>query len=148
MSPAPLARLIAFYEGLAPARLPELRTLYAEHAAFKDPFNDVRGVAAIEGIFAHMFEQVAAPRFVVCDVVHDAAEDRPLTQAFLTWDFRFGSGGAERAVRGATHLRFDAAGKVTQHRDYWDAAEELYEKIPVLGALMRWLRRRLQAPPR
>lgn len=27
------------------------------------------------------------------------------------------------------------------HRDYWDAAEELYEKLPVLGDLMRWLRR-------
>jgi hypothetical protein len=25
--------------------------------------------------------------------------------------------------------------------DYWDAAEELYEKLPVLGGLMRWLKR-------
>jgi hypothetical protein len=31
---------------------------------------------------------------------------------------------------------------ITEHRDYWDAAEELYEKIPVLGALMRWLKKR------
>ncbi len=143
--PAPLARLIDFYEGLSPARLVELRTLYADEAAFKDPFNDVRGVAAIEAIFAHMFEQVAAPRFVVHDVVHDGADDRTMTQAFLTWDFRFGSAGAERLVRGATQLRFGADGRVTQHRDYWDAAEELYEKIPALGALMRWLKRRAAA---
>jgi hypothetical protein len=27
------------------------------------------------------------------------------------------------------------------HRDYWDAAEELYEKLPVLGGLMRFLKR-------
>jgi steroid Delta-isomerase len=27
------------------------------------------------------------------------------------------------------------------HRDYWDAAEELYEKLPILGGLMRWLKR-------
>jgi steroid delta-isomerase len=27
------------------------------------------------------------------------------------------------------------------HRDYWDAAEELYEKLPLVGALMRWLKR-------
>ena len=32
-----------------------------------------------------------------------------------------------------------------EHRDYWDAAEELYEKLPVLGALMRLLRRKLAA---
>jgi hypothetical protein len=34
---------------------------------------------------------------------------------------------------------------VADHRDYWDAAEELYEKLPVLGALMRLLKRRLRA---
>jgi hypothetical protein len=27
------------------------------------------------------------------------------------------------------------------HRDYWDAAEELYEKLPLLGSLMRWWKR-------
>jgi hypothetical protein len=31
---------------------------------------------------------------------------------------------------------------IKEHRDYWDAAEELYEKIPVLGGLMRWLKKR------
>jgi len=28
------------------------------------------------------------------------------------------------------------------HRDYWDAAEELYEKLPGIGAFMRFLKRR------
>ena len=37
-------------------------------------------------------------------------------------------------------------GKVVYHRDYWDTAEELYAKLPLLGGLMRFLRRRLQAP--
>ena len=46
------------------------------------------------------------------------------------------------AVRGASHLVLNEQGLVTLHRDYWDAAEELYEKLPVVGALMRWLKRR------
>ncbi|NBU45056.1 MAG: nuclear transport factor 2 family protein, partial [Betaproteobacteria bacterium] len=29
------------------------------------------------------------------------------------------------------------------HRDYWDAAEELYEKFPLVGHMMRWLKRRV-----
>lgn len=37
------------------------------------------------------------------------------------------------------HIRFDAAGMVALHCDSWDAAEELYEKLPVLEGLMRWL---------
>jgi hypothetical protein len=42
-------------------------------------------------------------------------------------------------IRGATHLRFNDEGKVTWHRDYWDAAEELYAKLPLIGWLMRSL---------
>ena len=45
-------------------------------------------------------------------------------------------------IRGASHLRYDAAGLVAFHRDYWDAAEELYEKLPLIGSLMRWLKKR------
>ena len=45
-------------------------------------------------------------------------------------------------MRGASHLRFAPDGRVADHRDYWDAAEELYEKLPVVGGVMRWLKRR------
>ena len=48
-------------------------------------------------------------------------------------------------MRGASHLRFDASGKVMLHRDYWDAAEELYAKLPLLGAPMRLLQRMARA---
>jgi hypothetical protein len=36
----------------------------------------------------------------------------------------------------------DSDGLITVHRDYWDAAEELYEKLPLVGGVMRWLKAR------
>ena len=45
-------------------------------------------------------------------------------------------------VRGVSHLVLAPDGRIAEHRDYWDAAEELYEKLPLLGGLMRWLKRR------
>jgi steroid delta-isomerase len=132
-------RVVALYENLVPADLPALRGVYAADATFKDPFNQVRGVAAIAGIFGHMFRQLDGPRFEVVRIVAEGDE------VFLTWDFNFrtrGRSAAALCIHGASHLRFDAAGQVAAHRDYWDAAEELYEKLPVLGALMRWLKRR------
>jgi len=51
----------------------------------------------------------------------------------------------EQLIRGATHLHFAPDGRVRLHRDYWDAAEELYEKLPVVGTLVRLLRRRAAA---
>jgi hypothetical protein len=47
-----------------------------------------------------------------------------------------------QVIRGGSHLRLASDGRVEDHRDYWDAAEELYQKLPVLGGLMRWLKKR------
>ena len=134
-----VTRIVALFEALVPADVARLREYYAPDAHFKDPFNDVRGLAAIERVFAHMFDSLDEPSFVV----HEALAEGD--QCFLTWDFRFRFRRGDRTlqtVRGATHLRFDAQGRIALHRDYWDAAEELYEKLPLVGTLMRWLRRR------
>jgi hypothetical protein len=127
-----------FFASLTRASVRQVREVYAADAYFKDPFNEVRGIGPIERLFDHMFDRVDAPRFVIGDTVIEG------DQAFVTWAFSFRRRGsaAVMTIRGASHLRFDAAGRVAFHRDYWDAAEELYEKLPLLGTLMRWLRRR------
>lgn len=136
-------RLIALYEQLSPAHLSGLGAYYAPDAHFKDPFNDVRGIPAITQIFAHMFATLDRPRFTVTQ--HIAQGE----QAFLVWEFRFRMRRwrpeVEQCIHGATLVRFDAQGRVVLHRDYWDAAQELYEKLPVLGGLMRWLRQAASA---
>lgn len=135
-----VTRVVAFFETLTPASLNNLAALYAEHARFKDPFNDVTGLPAITRIFSHMFEALEHPRFVVRERIAQG------NQCFLTWEFRFCfrrfRQGEEQVILGGSHLVFDDTGLVTLHRDYWDAAEELYEKLPVVGAVMRWLKNR------
>jgi hypothetical protein len=132
-------RLVQFFEQLQPKDLQRLPEIYAPEARFKDPFNEVQGLAEIERIFAHMFEALDSPHFIVTErIVQD-------NKCFLAWDFRFRFKRFDttswQTVRGGTHLAFDAQGLVTLHRDYWDAAEELYEKLPLVGGLMRWLKR-------
>ncbi len=132
-------RLQQFFETLSPESVEALGDLYSPEARFKDPFNDVTGVPAIKAIFTAMYRQVDHPRFVV---THSLCEG---DDAFLAWDFAFSFRNdhtRKQTIRGATHIKFAADGRVALHRDYWDAAEELYEKIPVLGSLMRWLKRR------
>lgn len=134
-----LVGLIDYFESLTPQSVDTMGMHYAETAWFKDPFNEVVGLERIAPIFKDMFEQVLSPRFVV----HSAIEQNQ--QAFIAWDFlfemkRFKQGEVQRC-RGSSHLKFDEYGKVIFHRDYWDTSEELYEKIPVLGALMRWLKK-------
>ena len=129
-----------YFETLTLQSVSELNAFYSTTARFKDPFNDVTGVPAIETIFAHMFASLTQPRFVITERIEQGA------QCFLTWEFRFRfrrfKQGEEQVILGGSHLVFDDAGLVTLHRDYWDAAEELYEKLPVVGGVMRWLKRR------
>lgn len=138
---AAVARVRSFYETLQPSEVARLGEIYASNAYFRDPFNEVRGIDKLQRIFAHMFEQLDDCRFAFLDVVVDEHG------ALLTWDMTFRirrlAPREVRTIHGATHLRFDAAGRVAYHRDYWDAADELYAKLPVIGPVMRWLRRRI-----
>ncbi|MFW5330374.1 nuclear transport factor 2 family protein [Hydrogenophaga sp. ZJX-1] len=135
-----VAGITRWFESLTPGNLGQLEAFYAAGARFKDPFNDVRGVPAITQIFRHMFVALHEPRFVVTQQIVDGA------QAFLVWEFRFRfkrfDTVTEQVIHGGSHLTLTEDGRISEHRDYWDAAEELYEKLPGLGALMRYLKRR------
>jgi ketosteroid isomerase-like protein len=136
---AHVQRLVEFFEQLQPHDVQRLPDLYAPNARFKDPFNEVQGVAEIARIFTHMFKSLDTPHFVITERIVQGP------QCFLTWDFRFRFKRFDtqtwQTIQGGTHLVFDAQGQVTLHRDYWDAAEELYEKLPMVGGLMRYLKR-------
>ena len=138
---AQVAHIVQFFETLTPQSVAHLRQIYDPQARFTDPFNEVVGVAALSHIFEHMFVSLQQPRFVVTQQVLQGS------QCFLTWEFRFCfkgyKAGQEQVILGASHLVLSNAGLITVHRDYWDAAQELYEKLPVLGSLMRWLKRRV-----
>lgn len=137
---AAVERIVRFFETLKPQRVAQFDAIYTADATFKDPFNEVRGIAAIQRVFAHMYVALDEPHFVITARVVQGA------QCFLIWEFRFRFRRFDthtlQTVRGASHLVLDAEGRIRLHRDYWDAAEELYEKLPVLGGLMRWVKER------
>lgn len=136
-----LERITDFFENLSKDNVGALADLYSQDAYFKDPFNEVRGLSEIIAIFEHMFAQVDAPGFKITQTI---AQDN---QAFLLWDFTFFMKGTTvpQHIHGGSFLRFDQEGKVEHHRDYWDAAEELYEKIPGVKYLMQFLKARVRS---
>jgi steroid Delta-isomerase len=133
----PLQKAIHYFENLSIDDVKHMASFYTADAYFKDPFNQVTGVQAIAKIFDHMFVKVNAPRFVIVSVIEGENE------AFLSWDFflTFKGETVPRKIHGATHLKFAADGRIASHRDYWDAAEELYEKLPLVGSIMRFLKK-------
>jgi SnoaL-like domain len=137
---AAIDNIVTYFETITPETVSGVNELYTPDAYFKDPFNEVRGVKHIQHIFAHMYVALDKPRFIITSRI---VEDNT---CFLVWDFKFYMKNynktTEQTIRGGSHLILNAEGKIVSHRDYWDAAEELYEKLPVVGALMRWLKKR------
>lgn len=134
-----LAAYARWYEAIAPERLDEARSLLAPDIRFKDPWNDVRGVDAFLRIHARMFAQVRHPRFAVLHIVQDGRV------GYLRWRFDFSDKRGRRAfsVEGMTEIHLDAQDRIVQHIDHFDVAGQIYERVPVLGAVLRAIRRRL-----
>ena len=131
-----------WFEALSPESLATIGEVYDEQSLFRDPFNDIQGIEKIRTIFQHMFDALEAPRFKVTRIIEQGLE------SFMIWDFTFVLKGNQYQIAGCTHFVLDPVSlRVTLHRDYWDAAQELYEKLPLLGWLMRGLRRKLSLFP-
>lgn len=129
------------FEAITPGSLEALGSLCADTVRFKDPFNDVTGREAFARVFQHMFKTVDQPRFTVSHI--STVDDT----AFLRWRFSFKPKGSQETwvIEGMSEVRFDAHGRVCLHWDHWDAAEQFYERLPVLGSVLRLIKRRLAA---
>ena len=141
MSADALARLKSYWESVTRDRLATLDSVYAPEAYFRDPFNEVRGLGELARIFAHMYDTLEEPRFTITETILEG--DR----AVLIWDFDFRvkawKPDVVQRIHGLSVVRFGPDGRVTWHRDYWDAAGELYAKLPLVGPLMRFLARKM-----
>lgn len=145
--PQRIDEILQWFEHLTPADVTQLNQWYTPEARFKDPFKQVQGVPQVQAIFQHMFEVLENPRFVITNRIVQG------DQCFVVWDFLFRyktmQRGVDQHIHGGSHLLFkageDGVWRIDLHRDYWDAAEEMYEKFPVIGSLMRWLKNKVNS---
>jgi ketosteroid isomerase-like protein len=137
---APLERLVDYWHTLTPETVAAITTVYTDDAYFRDPFNEVTGIEKIRHIFTDMFVRMDVPKFTIIETIEQPHG------ALLIWDFTFRlktlKPELDRRIHGTSHVRFAADGRVQYHRDYWDTAGELYEQLPLVGTLMRYLKKR------
>ncbi|MBB4265547.1 nuclear transport factor 2 family protein [Roseospira visakhapatnamensis] len=132
------ARYVAFFEALTPEAVERLSDVTTPDIHFVDPFNDVVGLAALQRVFRGMYKDMDGPRFRVTHRAFDG------DVCFLRWEFtgRVRRLRADWRIIGMTELRFAEDGRVRQHVDHWDAGRQFHERLPVIGALVRWVRRK------
>jgi len=131
---------IDFFATLAPDTVGRIDRLCVPDVHFKDPFNDFRDRTRLRHLFEAMFRKLDQPRFIVRD--HAISGQT----AYLRWTFVFRTrrGGPKPwVIEGMSEVRFDHAGHAVSHIDHWDAAEQFYQRLPILGWLLHQIRRRM-----
>ena len=112
------------------------KAVYADDVVFIDPTQEKRGVDA--------YIQAQDGLMKRCDDVFLETDSVAITGdvAFVEWRMGLKIKGIEFIYPGATRLRFDSAGKILHHRDYFDFVGPTFGPVPVLGGFVRWLYKR------
>ena len=134
-----LAAYGRYFENLTPDTLPEIARIATPDMRFRDPFNDVRGIDNVVRLLGTMYAH-GTPRFEILD--------RALGQSagYILWRFTNDPGGgrAPLMITGMSEIHFAPDGRISEHIDHWDSGGQFYERIPVLGWLIRLVRKRLE----
>lgn len=137
-----LTNFIELYRrNLAGVDMSIIRDIYSDDIEFIDPAHNIHGIAALVNYFNNMMCELTFCQFDIRDV-HELEGS-----ATLCWTMTIAhpklKGGKQIAVDGMTLVRF--SDKVDFHRDYFDLGAMLYENIPLLGSVIRYLKRGLAA---
>lgn len=138
-----LARFARFFEDFSGDRIGRLlEATYAEDVFFNDTLKTIQGRSALTHYLADSASAVEDCRVEVLDSTRNA-EGEHLIRWRMRIRFKRFRRGVDTETVGLSHLRFDADGRVVYHQDYWNAADGLYEHIPLIGQLIRMVKRRL-----
>lgn len=125
----------SYLENLTVDQIPHLIDFVSPRVKFSDPFHEVEGVVEMEAILTRLFSKVTEINFRVLERSGSAGF------YFFRWDLTGKIGSKAWAVEGVTFLEIGTDGKVSAHREFWDAASQFYEHLPFIGLLLRTLRR-------
>ena len=132
--------VVTTFENLAPTNIQTLRQIYTEDVCFEDPAHGIQGLETLISYFESLYQNLEDCQFKFHKEIA-SNEDLFLSWTMLIKHKKIRHGKVIR-VEGASYLK-TRAGKVFYHRDYFDLGAMVYENVPLLGGLIRFIRNRL-----
>ncbi|WP_227803857.1 nuclear transport factor 2 family protein [Marinomonas profundi] len=133
-----IERFKAFYQDVKHPRLDKIDDVYADDVFFKDPIHEIRGVATLHAYLSEMCANVHSGRFEYLDQL--VSENT----AYIKWNMHFKHpklGNQIITVRGMSQVQFNE--RIYFHEDVYDLGQLIYEHVPLLGAAVKGLKKRL-----
>ncbi|GAB3484103.1 nuclear transport factor 2 family protein [Marinomonas epiphytica] len=127
-----------FYKDVKRPQLHKIAEVYSDDVIFKDPIHEVKGVDTLHAYLTEMSVNVVQGHFEYLDEL--IGEDT----AYLKWNMHFSHkklGPKVITLRGMTQVQFKE--RIYVHEDSYDLGALVYEHVPLVGQMVRVLKRRL-----
>lgn len=136
-SPQWLINFVDIYQRLSTNNLSLLEKVYHENITFIDPLHYVEGFDALTHYFTGLYEQLSQCDFVINNVL--IQNNEAAIYWTMTYQHRTLNKGKSVTVSGHSHIK-GSQDKVFFHRDYLDVGAMLYEQLPVVGRVIKWIK--------
>ncbi|WP_047047787.1 nuclear transport factor 2 family protein [Vibrio mexicanus] len=134
-----LQRFVDVYSELGTDNLDLLSTVYHNDVVFIDPMHQLEGKEQLLGYFHQLYGNVISCEFVIEHVMESDHE------AAIYWSMTFSHFQLNKrnpvTVQGHSHIKAKDD-LVVYHRDFLDVGAMLYEHIPLLGTVIKTIKKR------
>lgn len=137
--PVWLEGFVSVYKQLSTDNLHLLANVYDEDVVFIDPMHQIEGFDALSRYFESLYSNLSSCAFNITHFF--VAEQQAAVYWQMTFSHRKLNKGKPVTVEGHSHIK-GANGRVIYHRDYLDVGAMFYEHVPIVGSLVRLLKKR------
>ncbi|MDO8909494.1 MAG: nuclear transport factor 2 family protein [Pseudohongiella sp.] len=128
-----------FYRHPGVAALDNIDRIYTQDVEFRDPVHAIHGRLGVKNYLRSLYASSSGMSFTYLD------EQIANHTATIVWNMTFShkklKGGKPIEIRGVTLIRF--TDRIYYHEDFFDLGAMLYQHVPVLGWLIRYINNRL-----
>lgn len=115
--------------------------VYAKQVYFRDAFRQFDNPEDMRDYMLHGLEPLAGAEFVFNRVIRSGGE------FYIDWtmrlDFKSTPEGTWEESIGMSHIRYNSAGQVIFHQDYWDPTDIVYRRIPIAKQLIAHTKKKM-----
>ncbi|MFB2121468.1 nuclear transport factor 2 family protein [Parapedobacter sp. 2B3] len=114
-----------------------LNEIYSDNVLFIDPIHRISGIENLKSYFKKLDSNLIEGSFRFID---ESIRDNT---AYLQWEMNLRLKRPRKNVKASGISVLTVEQKITRHRDYFDAGELFYENIPVLGSIIRSIKKKM-----
>lgn len=117
-----------------------LNDFYADAIQFTDPIHQISGLHNLRSYFKQLNENLLDGTFEFTD------ESIVDNKVYLSWEMKLKLKRPKKIINASGISFLVIEEKIIRQRDYFDAGELFYEHVPILGTVVRLIKKKIAVP--